>query len=82
MGSAISSRLSASSSSSSSPCPSSSSSRNEITPQVVAVAELEGFADVVTRCVKSCYVRCLHLHADSSLDISEMSCTDRCVEKY
>ncbi|PHJ15844.1 crn (crooked neck) related [Cystoisospora suis] len=57
MGSAISSRLSASSSSSSSPCPSSSSSRNEITPQVVAVAELEGFADVVTRCVKSCYAR-------------------------
>ncbi|CBZ52842.1 mitochondrial import inner membrane translocase subunit tim10 [Neospora caninum Liverpool] len=78
MGASFSSRLGSSPSPSSlSPPPS-----DKIAPHVAAVAEIEGFADVVSRCIGTCYTRCLHKHADVSLDVAEMSCTDRCVEKY
>ncbi|EPT29539.1 mitochondrial import inner membrane translocase subunit TIM10, putative [Toxoplasma gondii ME49] len=84
MGASFSSRL-GSSPSSSSPSSSGSSSlyaSDRITPQVAALAELQGFADTVSRCIGACYTRCLHKHAEVALDVSEMSCTDRCVAKY
>ncbi|PFH33300.1 putative inner membrane translocase subunit TIM10 [Besnoitia besnoiti] len=82
MGTAFSSRLAASPAAPVSVPSASAGAPDRITPQQAAVAEIQGFADVVARCVGTCYTRCLHRHPDASLEVAEMSCTDRCVSKY
>ncbi|BAM39376.1 Tim10 [Theileria orientalis] len=51
-------------------------------PVSVAVAELVGMADMLRRMRDSCWNKCISSVKNPQLDVGEISCTDRCVNKY
>eukprot|EP00439_Symbiodinium_sp_Y106_P045299 s2363_g5.t1 len=54
----------------------------QVSPVDMMVAEMKGMADIFFRMQASCYNKCIASVKDEKLSVGEMSCVDRCVNKF
>ncbi|CAJ1337690.1 unnamed protein product [Effrenium voratum] len=54
----------------------------QASPADMMVAELKGVSDIMARMQLSCYSKCIANVKEEKLSVGEMSCVDRCVNKF
>ncbi|CAE7363285.1 Tim10 [Symbiodinium natans] len=54
----------------------------QVSPVDMMVAEMKGMADIFFRMQSSCYNKCIASVKEEKLSVGEMSCVDRCVNKF
>mmetsp|Transcript_6222 Transcript_6222/g.14101 ORF Transcript_6222/g.14101 Transcript_6222/m.14101 type:complete len:96 (-) Transcript_6222:62-349(-) len=54
----------------------------QASPAEMMVAELKGLTDIFSRMQVSCYSKCIANVKEERLSVGEMSCVDRCVNKF
>mmetsp|Transcript_65389 Transcript_65389/g.212834 ORF Transcript_65389/g.212834 Transcript_65389/m.212834 type:complete len:90 (-) Transcript_65389:164-433(-) len=54
----------------------------QVSPADMMIAEMKGMADCFARMTASCYGKCIVGVKEEKLSVGEMSCVDRCVNKY
>ncbi|CAE7641458.1 Tim10 [Symbiodinium sp. CCMP2456] len=54
----------------------------QVSPVDMMVAEMKGMADIFFRMQASCYNKCIASVKEEKLSVGEMSCVDRCVNKF
>uniref|UniRef100_A0A0G4FYK8 Mitochondrial import inner membrane translocase subunit n=1 Tax=Chromera velia CCMP2878 TaxID=1169474 RepID=A0A0G4FYK8_9ALVE len=47
-----------------------------------AIVEVQGVSDMFTRMQRACFAKCIPGAKESNLNFGEVSCVDRCVNKY
>jgi mitochondrial import inner membrane translocase subunit TIM10 len=52
------------------------------TPVQMALVEMKGLADTFSRMSETCYKKCIPSVKEAALAMGEISCVDRCVNKY